>query len=106
VIGFHFEKALHSVSLWVIVDNRVVICAQQDEIVKAVPLGGRLLGVIAWPVRTCCLDVADLPHDYLALHKPDRAIGKSTSISRMREQPLDGGLARACRITLFRHRKP
>jgi hypothetical protein len=81
VIGLHLEEALDRVSLRVIVDHRMMVRAQKEEVVIAVPVGGGLVGVVRGTVRACRLDVTDLPDDALAMDDFDRAFGISAAIS-------------------------
>jgi hypothetical protein len=53
VIGFHFYEALDCVGLLVIIDDRVMGAAQQDQIILAVPLGWGLVWVVARAPGEC-----------------------------------------------------
>jgi len=64
--------------------------AHEDQVVKAVALGSALLSVISSAAGSRALDMANLTNHGAAVDKGRRAPGKSTTISRVGEQALNG----------------
>jgi hypothetical protein len=93
---FHFDKAIYCVGLLVVVDDRVMSAAQQNQIIVTVPLGGGLMWVVTGAARARRFDVADLSNESVTLDDFDRTPWKCAAVPGPSEQAFDRCIGRSC----------
>jgi hypothetical protein len=104
MIRLHLQKPINRVRLFVRVDNVVVSPAHNDQVLETVAVSRALLRVMSGAARPRPFYVADFANDRAAFDQRRGALRKGTAITGVREQALDGRVARPCGVTA-RHRE-
>jgi hypothetical protein len=96
MIGFHLDETLDCVGLLVIVDDRMMDAAQQDQIVVAVPVSRGLIYVVAGTTWARRFDVADFSDERLTLDDFDGALRECAAVAGPCKQPFERPIGRPC----------
>jgi hypothetical protein len=81
VCVFHLYQALNRIRLDIIINDGVVVPAQQDQIFVPVSFYCRLMLVVTRALRVSRLDMANFSDDSVALNNRFSAFGKCTLIA-------------------------
>jgi hypothetical protein len=85
VIRLHLQQAFRAVRFLIVVNHVVVPSAHKHQVIETVALDGALIVIIPCAAGPRPFDVANLPHDRIAVDKRRGAAGKRAAVARKRK---------------------